>query len=108
MRRLAVLSTCQNEPVTKCTRPFLEGAGFGSMGNELAVLGVVPVPGKYRTYEVVIEWNAQESRFRFVVSDGPPRVAEGDRGWVEFERSYPGAFRSIAEAVFEMDDRRKR
>lgn len=85
---------------------YLTVSGWGrscSMGNELAVLGVVPVPGNDRTYEVTIEWNAQEFRFRFVVSDGPPRIAEGDLGWVEFKR-YPGAFRSIAEAVFEMDD----
>ncbi len=78
------------------------------MGNELAVLRLVPVPDKDRAYEVAIEWNAQEFLFRFVVSDGPPRIAEGDQGWSEFDRSYPGAFRSIAEAVFEMDDRRKR
>lgn len=74
---------------------YLTVSGRGrscSMGNELAVLGVVPVPGNDRTYEVAIEWNAQEFRFRFVVSDGPPRIAEGDLGWVSSSGATQGLF----------------
>jgi hypothetical protein len=77
-----------------------------TVDNELNVLGVVPISGKDRTYEVTIAWNAQEFRFRFVVSDGPPRIAEGDPESEKFRRTYPGTLRSVAKAVFEVDDRR--